>query len=102
MSMAYNRLRLRVPDQCTFCMTPGRVRPEQTITGSTVVLKWSCEACERDWPVHDDELSERRQGPPDRRRKSRSDRRDATMALDGAGETETSERALPGDTVVND
>ena len=77
MTTAYSRLRLRVPERCKFCLTAGRVKPEQTITGSTVVLKWCCDACHQDWPVTEDEqIAERRQGLPDRRRTTRKDRRD--------------------------
>jgi hypothetical protein len=49
-----------------------QVRLESTISGETASLIWSCLQCRRDWPVTE---GERRAGPADRRRTSRSDRR---------------------------
>ena len=73
----YNRLTLRLPDRCKFCESSGSVKPEQTIKGTSVLLKWACDGCGRDWPITTDEesVSERRQGLPERRRVSRHDRR---------------------------
>jgi hypothetical protein len=73
----YNRLTLRLPERCKFCASSGSVKPEQTIKGTSVLLKWACDGCGRDWPIALDEESvgERRRGLPERRRVSRNDRR---------------------------
>jgi hypothetical protein len=50
---------------------------ETTISGGAVMLTWCCRACSHEWPITrgEQELIERREGKPDRRRKTRNDRR---------------------------
>jgi hypothetical protein len=57
------------------CRQAQELQP--TITGSSVLLKWCCQACSAEWPiVKDDELlePERRTGQ-DRRHTTRTERR---------------------------
>jgi len=65
--------RLRIPERCEFCDAPRTVTLQPTISGQTVSLRWVCSTCQRGWPVS----QERRAGPTDRRRSSRTDRRSA-------------------------
>lgn len=69
-------IRYAVPQQCIFCGTTGRVGLEARVRHGGVALCWCCQACDREWPVRQDELlPERRLGPSDRRRVTRRDRR---------------------------
>jgi len=64
---------LEVPESCRLCGARGRVTLEQTIQQTRIVLRWSCQACHRTWPVtlaHD--RTERRRGVADRRRSTRA------------------------------
>jgi hypothetical protein len=49
--------------------------PGTTIQGNTVMMTWVCRACGQDRPITRGEQVERRRGQPDRRRKSRHERR---------------------------
>jgi hypothetical protein len=70
------KLALRVPDDCPFCGTAGKIVLETTVKGKVVVLKWCCESCSAEWPVTpEEEQIDHRQGPDDRRVKKRNDRR---------------------------
>jgi hypothetical protein len=87
--MLISREQIIVPQQplalhrqqaCHACHTTGAVRIEQIIKGDSVLFQWACAACQATWPVvRGDEKSfvERRTGPPERRRKTRHDRRTA-------------------------
>ena len=68
--------RYAVPQRCVICGTPGRVELEARVRQGAVALCWCCQACDREWPVRqDDLLAERRLGLRDRRRVTRRDRR---------------------------
>jgi hypothetical protein len=71
------RLRLRLPDACPACGAKGQIRVSSTIEHQSVDLAWWCAACSYVWPIRttDRELPERREGNADRRRMTRSDRR---------------------------
>jgi hypothetical protein len=75
-SRSVSRSRYRVPMQCAFCGTVGKVSLTARTPGGGVAMRWYCEACEREWPVRQEEqLPERRRSLTDRRRASRTDRR---------------------------
>ena len=72
------RLALHRREECPSCHASGGIRVEQTIKGDTVLLQWLCSTCQASWPVvrsDEQSFSERRSGPSDRRRKTRSERR---------------------------
>jgi len=70
------KLALRVPQQCSYCGTTGKIVLETTVKGRMVVLKWCCESCAEEWAVTpEEEQIDRRLGPMDRRAKKRNDRR---------------------------
>lgn len=68
------RLSLQPPVTCVQCGVSGKVRLENTVKGGSVRLSWLCRACNHAWPVSDVGV-ERRAGVTDRRRITRSDRR---------------------------
>jgi hypothetical protein len=71
-------MKRRVPTRCFSCDTADSVRLERTIKGQAVLLMWCCRRCNAQWPVMSDtsaESMERRQGPRERRAKTRNDRR---------------------------
>jgi hypothetical protein len=68
------RLSLRVPRICPHCGASERVKLEQTIKGSTVILSWCCTACDHGWPITITD-AERRREERDRRKAPRKDRR---------------------------
>ena len=69
-------MRFRLPERCRFCSAMGSVRPEHTIRAGTVTAKWCCSQCDRDWPfTEDDQQADRRSSVTERRKHSRSDRR---------------------------
>ena len=75
--MSYDRLTLRLPERCKYCESAGSVKPEQTIKGASVLLKWCCDGCGREWPItlEEEATGDRRSGQSERRRVSRNDRR---------------------------
>jgi hypothetical protein len=69
-------VRFRLPSTCDFCQAKGTIVPGTTVQGSTVLLTWVCRACGRDRPMlRDEQQIERRIGLPDRRSKTRKERR---------------------------
>jgi hypothetical protein len=78
--MPRERLLLNVPDRCPSCDASRAVNLEHTLNGERVALKWCCAACSHEWHVAlSDERAthDRRTATNDRRRKPRSDRRQA-------------------------
>ena len=70
-------LRLRLPNRCRFCDAAGTVRPEHTIKAKSVTIAWCCNECDREWPITEDDYEpEQRSSTSDRRKQTRSDRRD--------------------------
>ena len=71
-------VRFRVPVRCKLCGALGSVTAETTITSGIVKLAWCCRVCNGEWPITrgEQELIERREGKPDRRRITRRDRRE--------------------------
>jgi hypothetical protein len=64
--------RFRVPSRCRKCDTAGEVTLQASVSEDVAALSWFCGRCKHEWPVTD---AERRTGPTDRRRYSRTDRR---------------------------
>jgi hypothetical protein len=48
---------------------------EATVVADMAALHWHCRHCQGEWPVKTADSIERRRGLPDRRKKSRSERR---------------------------
>jgi hypothetical protein len=67
-------IRFRVPGSCPKCESRGGVRPVTTVTASRAKVTWECGACGHEWDIAPGD-HDRRAGPVDRRRVSRSDRR---------------------------
>ena len=54
----------------------GKLSLTARTPGGGVAMHWYCAACEHEWPVrHEEQLPERRRGRADRRRASRTVRR---------------------------
>jgi len=71
-------VRLIVPQACPNCQAgEGQIRLTSTIEGRAATPRWWCGGCLHEWPVRASELdaAERRAGTMDRRRRTRSDRR---------------------------
>jgi hypothetical protein len=71
-------LALRRPEECQRCGAKGTVRPEQIIKGDSVMFQWECSECHATWAVvrgDDASFAERRVGPDERRRQTRTERR---------------------------
>jgi hypothetical protein len=64
-----------VPRQCPKCQHVGSVGLEATVVADMAALHWRCRHCQGEWPVKPADSTERRRGLPDRRKKSRSERR---------------------------
>jgi hypothetical protein len=61
------------------CGSAGRLELAARTHGGSVAMYWYCADCDSDWPVtHEEQLEERRSGPADRRRLTRTDRRNHT------------------------
>lgn len=66
----------RLPPACGFCGAEGTIVPGTTVHGTAVMMTWVCRACGQDRPItRGEQLVERRSGQPDRRRKTRTERR---------------------------
>lgn len=69
---------LPLPHTCPQCEAPGAIKLQQVLKGAAVHLSWICAACSAEWAVGAGEpkFVERRQGPRDRRVRSRTERRE--------------------------
>jgi hypothetical protein len=70
-------MRPSVPHRCVFCHSAGSVVVAMSIWHGALARCWHCRTCERDWPLNPGEQQafNRRAGPGDRRRATRTDRR---------------------------
>jgi hypothetical protein len=74
-----DRLALRrLQEQCRYCPAANSIVLEHAVESDLIILSWYCRRCHRHWPVtlrEQQPLTERRTGVVERRRNSRTDRR---------------------------